>query len=290
MHRLPVILLLAGILAACAPLPPPRPFVSPLPFDSPLPRGTTAGTRVYLPLTAGAPSKVGVSMAQQFRDCAHVSAVGAVWQYDWTPQPLQCPGIEGVPMVWCPGDGILNSPLPSEHLLLFNECDRNDQCNCLPEKTARAWREWEGRCPDCKLIGPNISETGMPWLLAWHEAYIRLYGEQPRIWALGVHCYSGLASCQRWVDINVALAQEWTASGQVWVTEWALGCWGVPTPEAEAFMAWLLAHPGVERAAWFLAYSDGTTSGTSSCETSLVNATGCLTPLGVGYRAVAVPE
>lgn len=272
-------LVISGVLllAGCVAVPPPQPFRSPLvkPFDSPIPTPTVR--RYYLPTISHTPGKAGISMAVQFADCRYPAAVGASWYYDWSPQPLQCPGLDAVPMLWAPGDGVRNPPTASEYLLLLNECDRADQCNTSPEAAARAWRAWEQQYPDRKLVGPNASETGWQWEQEWYAAYQRLYGEPPRIYALGVHCYNNLIRCQTWVSEHEKLARQWTESGQVWVTEWAM-----PLPQADVFLPWLLEQPGVAREAWYLARSPVEW-------TSLFDAEG-LTDLGLWYQAAVAPH
>ena len=188
---------------------------------------------------------------------------------------MMCAGVEAVPMLYAPGDGVSNPPpADAKYLLLLNECDRPDQCNTSPEAAAVAWREWEAQYPAARLVGPNTSRAGWEWLLAWHAAYLRLYGEPPRIWALGIHCYNSAAWCQDWTTAHLALAREWTTSGQVWVTEWATtGCYySEPKPadvdealdEAEDLQAWFDAQPGVGRTAWFVLRLDS-----AACQTAL---------------------
>lgn len=278
MKRWLVLGMVTLLLASCVPAP--QPFRSPDLFRSPLPPPAKR-YRYFVPLVLGVPSKVGVSMDLAYRSCVYPAQVGAMWYYDWSPQPLQCAGLEAVPMLWAPGDGVTNPPGPSAYLLLLNECDRPDQCNVDPETAARAWRQWEQQYPDRKLVGPNTSNAGMAWLLAWHSAYRRIYGESPRMWALGIHCYKDAAWCQDWITANIALARQWTTSGKVWLTEWAM-----PLPEADGFLSWLLANPGVEREAWFLAR--GQVAGWPLSE--LVDKRGALTELGIWHRSVVSPR
>ena len=126
----------------------------------------------------------------------------------------------------------------------------------------------------------------MDWLLRWHDIYVKLYGEQPRLWALGVHCYLPAAKCQQWVDANVALAKRWTESGRIWLTEWAMCRRRVGTEEqalteAEKFQSWLLANPNVERAAWYLTRDDKD----QWCQTALITPMGSLSRFGEWYVA-----
>jgi hypothetical protein len=158
------------------------------------------------------------------------------------------------------------------------------------------WHQYEDLYPERRLVGPNISHLGLTWLLDWRTAFLRLYGHPPRIWALGVHCYMVPGSCQSWVETNIALAKQWTQSGKVWVTEWAMtSCYyavtaGVATQtwalrDADVFMSWLLANPNVERETWFIArwYN-------RSCVTDLISSTGTLTDFGVWHQRLARPD
>ena len=281
MRRLLVVWLLLG-LAGCVPAP--QTFQSPLHLP--------ATTQHYLPLVQGAGGKIGVGMDLAYRDCAYPARVGATWYYDWSPQPLQCPDLEAIPMLYSPDDGQSNPPTASPYLLVGNECDRPDQCNTSPESAAVWWRQVEQTYPERKLVGPNTSRAGMDWLLAWHAAYVRLYGETPRIWALGIHCYNPSAWCQDWTLANIALARQWTESGQVWVTEWATaGCYysearpvtiEAAVDDAAALQAWFAANPGVARIAWFIARWDG-----QRCASALIGPDGALTAYGVWHRSLA---
>jgi hypothetical protein len=271
------------ILAGCVASPAPTAFDSPLAV--PMPR------RSFVPLAIAGQGKVGVGVDRAYADCKHIAQLGARWYYDWSPQPIQCPGAEAVPMLWAPGDGVTNPPIASRYLLLLNECDRPDQCNTPPEAAAVAWRGWEQQYPDRLLVGPNTSRAGMEWLLAWHAAYIRLYGEQPRMWALGIHCYNPAGWCEDWTTANIALAREWTQSGQVWITEWSTtGCYySQPRPDsvdaalldAARLQAWFEAQPEVARTAWFVTKLPGI------CQTALIGPDDRLTPFGLWYQTLA---
>lgn len=194
-------------------------------------------------------------------------------------------------MIWSPGDGISNPPPPSKYLLVFNECD--GQCDTDPEAAARSWHQYEQMFPDRKFVGPNTSHLGMAWLLAWHAAYVRLYGKPPRMWALGIHCYNLPAFCQNWVDVNATLALAWTESGTVWLTEWAMAdCYYAGTQtqrtveaiaDAEEFQLWLRDNPAVGRVAWFIVRLDD-----ARCSPALLDADG-ITPFGTWYLD-ALPE
>jgi hypothetical protein len=283
-------LLLLPLLASCVAVPPP---ISPLPA----PPSAAVQQRNLIPLAVSVPGKLGLTQALDYRSCAYLTQFGATWHYDWSPNPLKCEGSDGVPMLWAPDDGPATGQ--SEYLLVGNECDRADQCNTSPEAAAVWWRQVEQQYPDRKLVGPNILQTGMKWLLAWHAAYERLYGEPPRLWALGVHCYRPLEECKTWVDKSIALAQQWTQSGKIWLTEWAMTrCYYDNQPDvdgkaqaltdADMMLKWLEANPNVERAAYFIARLD---SGPwHTCEVALIGPDGALTDFGNWYAQAVGPQ
>jgi hypothetical protein len=275
------------MLAGCVPLQRPEPFARKHP-----PLALPQEYHIYLPLYVKPPPRVGIGMDWRYQSCDYPAQVGADWYYNWGYVMPSCRGVEGIPMIWSAvwGDEPI-LPTGTQHLLLFNECDLRGQCNASPELAARAWYHYERLYPGVKLVGPNTSHLGWQWLLDWHAAYVRLYGKPPRIWALGIHCYMPPAECQAWVDRNAALAREWTESGKVWLTEWAMtGCY-YPQMEraaaetqalsdADEFMGWILDNPDVEREAWFVARLRQP----RACSTDLIAADGSLTELGEWHR------
>jgi hypothetical protein len=291
--QLPIVGLLALlVLAGCVALPaaPARVLPTPSLAGSPLAQPSSLSyAQSFVPLVIGGSRRVGLSQDLAFRNCANLQRLGATWHYDWSPYPLDCAGSEAVPMLYAPGDGTAKPLANSAYLLIFNECDLKEQCNTDPETAARWWRQYEQTYPDRKLVGPNASHFGMAWLLAWHTAYIRLYGEPPRIWALGVHCYGVPAFCEAWVEANVPLARAWTTSGKLWLTEWAMSaCYYGPgltvakatqaLTDADEFMLWLQGQAVVERHAWFITRLDG-----QYCKTALLDAASQLTPYGTWF-------
>jgi len=307
--RLILVGCLIVVMAACTP-PGAQPTRSPLAgsFVSPLPTPGLASSplaapwrvfglpealpmqRTYLPLAGSPPPRIGVGMSNNHPDCSYLSAVNAEWYYDWTPEPLQCQNAQGIPMIFSPE--LVGAPVSnSEYLLMFNEPDLERR---TPEEIAVAWHNAELFYPERKLIGPNVSHLGLEWLFAWRRAYIELYATSPTIWAMGVHCYMTARECEDWTTVNIALAQTWTQSGHVWVTEWAAPpCLydedeetGYTTTLAAAgeFMAWLLANPDVEREAWFHArWRD------RACNTDLFDGGG-MTAFGWWHRAAVGSE
>lgn len=278
------LLALAGCVA-----PAPHPFVSPLSsaFDSPLAPMPAAEQSIYLPLYYGQLDKRGLSMDRGLSSCAYVETLGVSWYYDWSPQPLRCPGSEAVPMLWSPVITELPSLGEPCYLLVGNECDLGpSQCNTPPVEAAIWWHAIEERYPQCKLIGPNVSHLGLEWLLAWYASYVQMYGQPPRIAALGVHCYLDAEGCQTWINTNIELARQWTSSGQVWVTEWSTVCATDRRAEAEDLRQWLEANPDVARYAWYVARS----SANDFCGgTDLFASDGTLTLDGQWYRGDGAP-
>jgi len=271
----------------------PSPFRSPLTFVSPMAPDMTH--RAYIPIFTVPPPKVGVGMDWQYLNCAHPLMVGATWYYNWDARPPACPGVEAVPMIWSAAfnEPIQVLPVDIPYLLMFNECDGAEQCNTAPKLAAMTWHRYERMYPNTKLVGPNVSQWGLAWLLDWHAAYIRLYGKAPRIWALGVHCYNPADWCRDWINQNIGLAQHWTQSGKVWVTEWAIPACLHPDPGADAWaieqsdelMQWMLGNSNVEREAWFVAqYTD------RPCNTDLIGADGELTAFGKWYRSAPIRQ
>jgi hypothetical protein len=156
---------------------------------------------------------------------------------------------------------------------------------------AREWRYWEQRFPDRRLIGPNISGDGWPWLHEWRAAYIRLYRQPPRMYALGYHCYGNYTECQKRIAQAISLAQTWTSSGKVWVTEWGvLACphgAAYSLSEGQKLRAWMETNPGVETYMWFtteFTWSEDPPTGFGrACNTPLIR-DGKLTEWGVWYK------
>lgn len=257
----------------------------PVPPKPPEPeRGTLR--RVWLPYTPGDWDQRGVAVANG------ACALSLGWHYDWTETPPLCGTSVGIPMVYCQAR---DADIPAGSLLFaMNEPDRADQCALSPTYGAMAWRAIEERYPTARLIGPAVSHDGETWLLRWYDEYQRLYGTTPRIWAMNVHCYATAHYCQDWIEWNSELGRQWTASKQVWVTEWGmLPCWwpadGVAKAlaEAEQLRAWMESNRDVAGYAWFASYvpeSSGPPAGFGpGCNTSLVDEQGRLTRFGSWY-------
>lgn len=189
--------------------------------------------------------------------CATLDLIAPRWTYNYSTHPLECAGVESVPMIQS-GAQISNTIASnSDWLMGFNEPDMN----CVacwayqtPEQAAVNWRLIEERYPDKKLVAPSpISGTHydlLGWLARFYAAYIALYGSPPRLDALAVHIYFVQASDAE-VMVQEALNQAiaWDVP-QVWVTEWGMAL-GDPDGMQEAtFLDWLQTS-GVARYSWF---------------------------------------
>ena len=102
MKRLAALLLL--LLAGCVPA---QPFASPMTFSSPAP---TPAQRLFVPSVSTPEHKLGVGVDRAYMACADLGRVGATWFYDWSPQPQPCVGVDAIPMLYAPGDGVSNPP------------------------------------------------------------------------------------------------------------------------------------------------------------------------------------
>lgn len=228
-------------------------------------------------------------------DCVSNDTFGVRFFHNWKAVVPPCPTSAGVPMVW--GMDVPAEVSASDYLLLFNECERADQCNASPRRAAEMWRYWEIRYPDRKFIGPNVSQDGLDWLKTWRATYIELYGTAPRIYAMGVHCYMPADQCIRWVNTNLDLAQSWTTSGKVWITEWAsLPCWwrtgdpvGSALADANKFYAFATHMKRIETVMWFTTRIEDDNAWWAfgpACNTALIDADEKLTRFGEWYKAV----
>jgi len=249
--------------------------------------------------------------------CEDVGAVGAGWQYDWSPNPPACPGVENVPMIWGQDDalGLINGTETlggnSQYILGFNEPDLLGQANLTVQQAANLWYQievWRDQYhPDKKLVAPVPSQNTMPWLINFRNTFYTTYGRYPRLDALAAHCYaapSSWNSCQsviQWFENRTA---EWNIPGGVWVTEYGFAADGCTSPSGcnwppgvtalNSFTDWLKTRPLVRRYAWFAARIVGTelwwgnpdmttrliqcpTSGDVSCSP------GILSPFGTAY-------
>lgn len=208
---------------------------------------------VFLPMVVrqSPPPKRGVGMPAEHEGCEQPSLVGAVWQYNWG-NPLDCPGMDNVPMIW--RGSIPASLNSSPYLLLFNEPNNPDQANLTPQEAAVIAAQAAERFPEKKLIVGNTYDgywsgsqirTGAQWLSEFLALYSNVAG-------LGFHCYWQTASqCIAVGQGIVSLAQ----GREVWCTEFAF--WAQDWTEAGPFIDWMESEPMIKRYAWFATRIDG---------------------------------
>jgi len=222
--------------------------------------------------------------------CPALTMSGVEWYHDWTPYPIQCAGVEAVPMIWDETQIHVSVQGNSEWLQVFNEPEFQSQANLTPHEAAAYYRYVESLHPDKKLIGPAV--VHLWWSEDFHFYYEQQYGEQPRMDALAIHSYpqipgDALASTLIQRSINdVQAAIDFAAEHgipEVWVTEFAVQPRGDPQKPIDymtAMIAWFQAQPTVTRWAWFAL--DLTDFWWGEYDTSLV-LDGALTPFGEVY-------
>jgi hypothetical protein len=207
--------------------------------------------------------------------------------YNWGRTPPLCSGVESVPMLWN-GDAV---GLPvggnSDWLLLFNEPDVASQANMTPREGAIATHQ-ASQTYTKRLVSPAVGDVR--WLEQWRVEYQSLYGTDPPVDAVAVHCYA-------WDGQSVNAAVSYCKGqvrkafrlnlGPVWVTEWA---WiGPQGRDAEQYimrmLRWLPKERKVQRHAYFeLSYS-GDEPWALWWNTSLTDwETGELTNLGEAFN------
>jgi len=290
-----LLIVLALLLAGCAPTT--RPI--PLPFSSPL---AAPHYDLYLPLTVS-PIRLGqgvtLTHTDQFDSCQDAGQLSVAWAYDWSATPPQCPNQVALPMIWrwrdvgrCPVVG--QGPL----ILLFNEPDRPDQANLPPEFAAEMTRHLTETCfPTRRFATPAVLATdnysGLAWLDAWWNAHVARYGAPPRTEIVAFHCFS-------WSTADVCVARleaaiQWSRAHQlrgVLITEFAvLPCVigdARAIAEAEALTYWMATQPEILGWAWTSTRIQGEESWwfkpAERCNTGLFDfTTGALTPYGRWY-------
>lgn len=192
--------------------------------------------------------------------CSKAHLVGATWSYYWSPGMPTCEeDIDLVPMFKEPQVVLPpEASLPrSRYLLVGNE---NDLVRTAPHAMAQFWRAIEIAYPERLLVGVNVSHHGVDYQLEWIMEYVRQYGTRPRIHALGVHCYGLLPKCQIVIQAMLDLAQTWSTSGKIWLTEFSTPFWSmysgggedVQLVESRKYLEWVHAQPEIARYAWFM--------------------------------------
>ena len=118
---------------------------------------------IFLPLVGVQPDMGTAAMTTN--NCADLARVGARWSYQWHPQPMQCPGVQMIPMIWSL-EFFSPTATPSPYLLGFNEPDQPSQADMTPDEGAVAWRKVEDAYPYRMLISPAPA-YGPKWLREW---------------------------------------------------------------------------------------------------------------------------
>lgn len=253
--------------------------------SAPLPLPPVAVKRVqyvyYFPQSGRAPESTKKGVGMPYADCDELAALDIKWEYNWSAETWNCPGVENVPMAW--GNYVPKAVGGnSQWLMGFNEPDQAGQANLTPEQAAVKWQGVEVAYPNRKLVAPAPSHLDPDWLARFRDAYIAAYGEAPRLDALAVHCYLPTA------DECIALVQQfedWAAAWdvpEVWVTEFSF----VDTKEEKQFIRYLQADPMVTRFAWFaLSYRGNETwAPARDAQAPLVDISGKLTAWGSTYK------
>lgn len=242
--------------------------------------------RVYLPIILKTHSvKKGLAASPFYPGCADAATVAADWYLNWTPTPgVGCDGADFVPMIWGAANfdatlvaAIINGQT-SGWIIGFNEPDMTGQANIDPTTGAILWRLIEAEAGDLQLVSPSPSQHNPGWLGQMVSEYRRLYGNEPRFDAIGVHIYHyDPATMMTYIT---ARHNEWPGL-PVWITEFN-GCLGENNPELMTeIVPWLEAQPWVLRYFWFVSRPDNNPDTISPC--TLMTPAGELTPAGVMY-------
>lgn len=213
------------------------------------------------------------------RGCKHDKILSA-WHYGkWTDDPLLCAvgyynwtsggDPPGLSIQW-KGYEPEVSELYDRPMLVLNEPDLVGQANLTPCQGAIRWREVELGYPNALLIGPNISQHGIQWLIAWKSCYKSMFGTEPRVYRPAIHIYG----------LNLQVVDEICSlvSGDcnLWVTEFG----SCDKQVIYLLTRALLLDDRVEKAAAFT--NRPHTNNEFYCLALTVN--GKYTPVGEGFR------
>jgi hypothetical protein len=192
--------------------------------------------------------------------CSRMQEMHTDWYYNWSYRSsLDCPNIEFVPMIW--ESSMVGNEIPpdAKWLLGFNECGVYGQCPDTPCEAAIGWRNMEQTYPDVKLGSPSFlgwyGYSFLWWIEEWHQCYVTMYGENPRLDALAVHCYGANDFCQEFLSSAIDFADE-IGGIPVWVTEYANPpmesvSYQQTLDSMEAMTDWFKSNPRIERWGWF---------------------------------------
>ncbi|ADV84861.1 glycoside hydrolase family protein [Terriglobus saanensis] len=261
--------------------------------------------------TASTTKSVKRGIAYNLADPADLAALspGVSWWYDWSSTPsASVPadyatryGMDFFPMLWNGNfnkmaiENFLKANPNIKYLMVLNEPNLTDQANMTPQAAATLWPQYEAIAADTgvQIVGPQMNWGTMPgfsdpvvWLDAFYAAYEAANGGRaPRIDFLGFH----------WYDYGLGgQLDRLTKYGKpFWVTEMANwhsqndGAQINTLAKQETQMTEMVAtceqRSDVFRYAWF--------TGRISPDphfTSLLGASGQLTPLGTLYLSLPV--
>lgn len=215
-----------------------------------------------------------------------VLSKGCTWFYNWGAQPNSSlndyigadKSIEFVPMAWNGSYSIdqlrayYTAHPNDKYLLGFNEPNFKAQANMTPTQAAEKWPALEALADELglKLVGPalnypdgaiNDGVTYQPtdWMDQFIAAYKELYGKEPKIDYLALHCYMDYAVAMESFVENFAKRYN----KQVWLTEFC--AWEDKNITATTQMSHMLPKlqvleksSNVFRYAWFKARNSNT--------------------------------
>ena len=268
---LPVLADVEGIsflpfIKSCRPdIPTSTPTSTPTYTPSPTPTLTVTPTSTPTPTATPIPlPKDGVGFHHPY-GTQGAELFSFYWGYDWHYDPNKFPGMQMASMVWSgsavglelTGDFFING---RKVVFGFNEPDLEFQADMSPEEAAVAWFALESYCPTCYFVSPAPSQMDVDWLRRFRLAFINLTGVEPRIDAVGAHCYATTGRCQDFLQEYRAVADDWGVP--VWVTEFAclpMGQDDIPrqAQNLHELIAWMDNQDWIEYWAYFIMLSSG---------------------------------
>jgi hypothetical protein len=171
------------------------------------------------------------------------------WWYNWGPcpdAPLGC-----VPMSWAGTDPNLDANY-SSYVLLFNEPDRPDQSNILPEIAIVMYKELKAKYPLAKWV---VGNTFYPnWLYTFKDLCAADPDcIMPEYW--GLHAYMGGAEYLPMMRTELTKAHN-ILGGKIWITEYASVTGDITADEG--LRMFFKANKWIERWAYFTNRAQGT--------------------------------
>lgn len=228
-----------------------------------------------------------------------VAALDVSWHYSWgSSLPASYPrGVEFVPMIWGAfgnfssiDQAVTNVNTWAnqgrvKYLLGFNEPDGAEQANLTVEKAIEAWPKLMNA--NVPLGSPAPIHTNAQWL---RDFMAQADAKEYRVDFIAVHWYKGPNADAFIREIEAVYAEYGLP---IWITEFGVADWGVPTVEQNrytaaqvlAFMQNILPRLDdmeyVHRYAWF----NSSTTHPALAPSALFNTDGSLTPLGEYYKS-----